>query len=52
MGVKTTHVTSERQIIKDSVLQGDTFGSSLASVQVDKIGQATIFTKISYQLAF
>ena len=30
---------SDRQIVSDIILQGDTFGSILASVQVDKIGR-------------
>ena len=39
MAVNTPHGLSERQTIKDIVLQGDTFGSILASVQVDSIGK-------------
>ena len=39
MAVNTHSGISERQIITDTVLQGDTFGSLLASVQVDTIGQ-------------
>ena len=39
MAVKTANGLSERQIVRDCVLQGDTFGSILASVQLDKIGQ-------------
>ena len=39
MAVKTANGLSDRQIVSDIVLQGDTFGSILASVQVDKIGQ-------------
>ena len=39
MSVKTPSGLTERQTIKDIVLQGDTFGSILASVQVDSIGQ-------------
>ena len=39
MAVKTANGMSDRQIVSDIVLQGDTFGSILASVQVDKIGQ-------------
>ena len=38
MAVKTPNGLSERQTVTDIVLQGDTFGSILASVQVDKIG--------------
>ena len=37
--VNTPHGLSERRTIKDIVLQGDTFGSILASVQVDSIGK-------------
>ena len=39
MAVNTPGGLSERQMIEDSVLQGDTWGSLLASVQVDDIGQ-------------
>jgi hypothetical protein len=39
MAVKTPTGLTERQVIRDTVLQGDTFGSILASVQVDAIGQ-------------
>ena len=39
MAVKTAHGLSDRVVVNDSVLQGDTFGSLMASVQVDKIGQ-------------
>ena len=39
MAVNTPGGLSERQQIKNNVLQGDTFGSILASVQVDTIGQ-------------
>ena len=39
MAVKTPAGLTERQTIRDIVLQGDTFGSILASVQVDTIGQ-------------
>ena len=42
MAVKTNHGMSERQIIRNSVLQGDTWGSLLTSVQVEKIGQECI----------
>ena len=38
MAVKTAHGLSDRQTVKDIVLQGDTFGSLMASVQVEKIG--------------
>ena len=39
MAVKTAHGLTDRQTVTDIVLQGDKFGSLLASVQVDKIGQ-------------
>ena len=39
MAVNTPHGLSERQSIENVVLQGDTFGSILASVQVDSIGK-------------
>ena len=39
MAVKTAHGLSERVEVKDIVLQGDKFGSLMASVQVDKIGK-------------
>ena len=39
MAVKTANGLSDRQVVNDIVLQGDTWGSILASVQVDKIGQ-------------
>ena len=39
MAVNTPSGLSERQVIKNSVLQGDTWGSILASVQVDSIGK-------------
>ena len=39
MAVNTPHGLTERQTIRNTVLQGDTFGSILASVQVDAIGK-------------
>ena len=39
MAVNTPSGLSERQSIENVVLQGDTFGSILASVQVDSIGK-------------
>ena len=39
MSVKTPNGLTDRQILKDIVLQGDTWGSILASVQVDSIGK-------------
>ena len=42
MSVKRPNGLTDRQIIKDIVLQGDTFGSILASVQVETIGKECI----------
>ena len=42
MSVKTPHGLTDRQALKDLVLQGDTWGSILASVQVDRIGRDCI----------
>ena len=39
MAVRTNNGLTDRQTIKDLVLQGDTWGSLLASVQVDTIGR-------------
>ena len=39
MAVNTPHGLTNRTIIRNTVLQGDTFGSILASVQVDAIGK-------------
>ena len=39
MAVKTAHGVTERVTLKDLVLQGDTFSSLMASVQVERIGQ-------------
>ena len=39
MAVNTPSELSQHQLIKNSVLQGETWGSILASVQVDTIGQ-------------
>ena len=39
MAVKTSAGLTDRDIIENSVLQGDTFGSLLASVQVDTIAK-------------
>ena len=39
MAVKTPYGLTSRKIIKNIVLQGDTWGSILASVQVDMIGK-------------
>ena len=48
MAVKTPHGLSVRQTVTDIVLQGDTFGSLFASVQVDKIGQDCMQAGLSY----
>ena len=48
MAVKTPSGLTERQTIKNCVLQGDTFGSILASVQVDSIGKECITEGYSY----
>ena len=42
MAVKTPSGLTDRQVITNSVLQGDTWGSLMASVQVDNIGQECI----------
>ena len=39
MAIKTPHGLTDRQTVRNTVLQGDKFGSLLASVQVGKIGQ-------------
>ena len=39
MAVKTPGGLTNRQVLRNIVLQGDTWGSILASVQVDKIGK-------------
>ena len=39
MAINTTEGQTERQVIVNSVLQGDTWGSLLASNQVDRIAQ-------------
>ena len=46
--VKTPNGLTDRQIVKDIVLQGDTFGSLLASVQVDTIGKECIAEGLGY----
>ena len=42
MAVKTPSGLTQRQVVSNSVLQGDTWGSLLASVQVDAIGQESM----------
>jgi hypothetical protein len=48
MAVNTPNGLSERQTLNDVVLQGDTFGSILASVQVDSIGKEVEETDYGY----
>ena len=48
MSVKTSGGLTDRQIITNCVLQGDTLGPILASVQVDKIGKAAEEADIGY----
>ena len=43
MAVKTANGLSDRQTVNDIVLQGDKWGSILASVQVDKMYECWIF---------
>ena len=42
MGINTPEGTTQRKKIEDIVLQGETFSSLLASVQVDSIGKEII----------
>ena len=49
MAVNTPSGPSERQSIENVVLQGDTFGSILASVQVDSIGKEVEASGYGYQ---
>ena len=49
MSVKTPGGLTDRQKITNSVLQGDTWGPMLASLQVDKIGKAVEESGIGYQ---
>ena len=48
MAAKSPWGLTNRQTIKDSVLQGDTFGSLLASVQVDTIAKDVEEAGIGY----
>jgi hypothetical protein len=48
MAVKTPSGLTERQTVSNSVLQGDTWGSILASVQVDSIGKECVAEGHSY----
>ena len=56
MAVKTPSGLTDRQVIKNSVLQGDTFGSIMASVQVDSIGKECVkegtLTLISIKMSY
>ena len=47
MAVKTPGGLTDRQVVENSVLQGDTFGSLLASVQVDSIAKEVAKTGVS-----
>ena len=49
MAVKTQGGLTERKVIENSVLQGDTFGSLLASVQVDTIAKDVENAGIGYK---
>ena len=48
MAVKTSGGLTNRQIITNSVLQGDTWGPMMASVQVEKIGKSVEEAGIGY----
>ena len=48
MAVNTPGGLTQRQVISNSVLQGDTWGSILASVQVDSIGKECMAAGHSY----
>ena len=48
MAIKTSGGLTERQKITNSVLQGDTWGPMLASVQVDTFGKSVERTGIGY----
>ena len=49
MAVKTPGGLTDREIVKQSVLQGDTFGSLLASVQVDTIAKEVAKADAGYK---
>ena len=49
MAVNTPSGLSERQTIKDVVLQGETWGSIMASVQVDSIGKEMEQSDLGYK---
>ena len=48
MAIKTANGLTNRQTVHDIVLQGDKFGSLLASVQVEKIGQQCMEAGYNY----
>ena len=48
VSVKTPNGLTDRQILKNIVLQGDTWGSILASVQVDTIGKECVEEGLGY----
>ena len=49
MAVKTPYGLTDRQMIENVVLQGDTFGSILASVQVDNICKEVVASDTGYK---
>ena len=49
MAVNTQNGQTHRQVIENSVLQGDTWGSLLASVQVEKIAQECVDAGYHYR---
>ena len=49
MAVNTPDGPTQRNTIENCVLQGDTFGSLLASVQVDSIGKECAETEYGYE---
>ena len=49
MAIKTEGGLTDRQVIRNCVLQGDTWGSMLASVQVDSIGKIVEEAGIGYK---
>ena len=48
MAVNTNEVLTDRQRLENIVLQGDTFSSLLASVQVDMIGKECVASGYGY----
>ena len=49
MAVQTPGGLTDRQVVENSVLQGDTFGSLLASVQVDTIAKEVAKAGVGYK---